>query len=423
MLDTLVAQGANQVNGPSFEIDKPDEAYDEARIAALKKAQARAETYAKAMNLRVRRVVSISEGGGFQPPIPMMRMQAMDAMAAKETSVSPGENTLSVEPRRRVRTGELRWASVTGPHRQLPTPIPAAIPAMQRRRRAIESDVTRPAPKPAPSPDEPGMTRDPDAGACSRSDTADLNRCLIAEARHPAGFAFCGASPLVVIRKPIIRTLLPFALVGRSVEAQARLAWLHACSDKQPHMRRPRVVIRATTNGGGSWCTHSLTAHACRPVICPLERPDATRIAAMSGAIAINAIALLLLLMPMSAPPPVALPDANPTLTWVLPRKETGDRAGRAGTTDASARRHSQRPGRNRKANVAPPTDQVIVEVGTEAATPIVDTVVESNTVELPTNPIAAVRLEYASAPPPSLSARRFADARRRHCVAAGAGR
>ena len=33
------------------------------------------------------------------------------------------------------------------------------------------------------------------------------------------------------------------------------------------------------------------------------DRPDPTRIAAMSGAIAINAIALLLLLMPMSAPP------------------------------------------------------------------------------------------------------------------------
>jgi uncharacterized protein YggE len=96
VLDTLVAQGANQVNGPSFEIDQPEEAYDEARIAALKKAQARAETYAKAMGVRVRRVVSISEGGGFQPPIPMVRMQAMDAMAAKETSVSPGENTLSV---------------------------------------------------------------------------------------------------------------------------------------------------------------------------------------------------------------------------------------------------------------------------------------------------------------------------------------
>ena len=97
VLDALVASGANQVNGPSFEIDQPEPAYDEARLAALKKAQARAETYAKAMGLRVRRIVSISEGGGgFHPPIPMMRAQAMDMVAAKETSVSPGETTLSV---------------------------------------------------------------------------------------------------------------------------------------------------------------------------------------------------------------------------------------------------------------------------------------------------------------------------------------
>ena len=97
VLDALVASGANQVNGPSFEIDKPDEAYDEARIAALHKAEARAQTYAKAMGLRVRRVVSISEGGGgFRPPMPMMRAMAADAMAKAETSVSPGENTVSV---------------------------------------------------------------------------------------------------------------------------------------------------------------------------------------------------------------------------------------------------------------------------------------------------------------------------------------
>ena len=96
VLDALVANGANQVNGPTFEIDKPDEAYDEARIAALRKAEARAQTYANAMGLKVRRVVSISEGGGFRPPVPMMRAMAMDAMAKSETSVSPGENVLSV---------------------------------------------------------------------------------------------------------------------------------------------------------------------------------------------------------------------------------------------------------------------------------------------------------------------------------------
>jgi uncharacterized protein YggE len=94
VLDALVANGANQVNGPTFEVDQPEPAYDEARIAALHKAQARAETYAKAMGLRVRRIVSVSEGGGFQPPIPMMAMRAQSM--AKDTAVSPGETTLSV---------------------------------------------------------------------------------------------------------------------------------------------------------------------------------------------------------------------------------------------------------------------------------------------------------------------------------------
>ena len=97
VLDAFVASGANQVNGPSFEIDKPDEAYDEARLAALKKAQARARTYADALGLQVRRIVSVSEGGGSLPrPMPMMRAMATDAGMAKETSVSPGETTLSV---------------------------------------------------------------------------------------------------------------------------------------------------------------------------------------------------------------------------------------------------------------------------------------------------------------------------------------
>src|SRR5690606_23296801 len=54
VLDSLAAQGANQINGPSFEIDQPEPVYDEARVAALKKAQARAETHAKPLALRVR---------------------------------------------------------------------------------------------------------------------------------------------------------------------------------------------------------------------------------------------------------------------------------------------------------------------------------------------------------------------------------
>ncbi|MFT3763081.1 MAG: SIMPL domain-containing protein [Pseudoxanthomonas sp.] len=98
VLDALAASGANDINGPSFGIDQPEPVYDEARLAALQKAQARAETYAKALNLRVRRIVSIDEsgrGGGIPRPVPMMAMKAM-AADAESTQVSPGETTVSV---------------------------------------------------------------------------------------------------------------------------------------------------------------------------------------------------------------------------------------------------------------------------------------------------------------------------------------
>ena len=96
ILDTLASVGANQINGPSFDVDKKDEAMDEARQNAIAKAQTRAEMYAKTLGMKVRRIVSINEGGGFSPPMPMMRMQAMEMAKGADTSVSPGENTLSV---------------------------------------------------------------------------------------------------------------------------------------------------------------------------------------------------------------------------------------------------------------------------------------------------------------------------------------
>lgn len=94
VLDALVASGANQVNGPSFEIDQPEAVYDEARRAALEKAQQRAQMYAKSLGMKVRRIVSISEGGGFQPPRPMMMAKAAFDRA-ESSPVSPGETTLT----------------------------------------------------------------------------------------------------------------------------------------------------------------------------------------------------------------------------------------------------------------------------------------------------------------------------------------
>ena len=89
VLDTLVAQGANQINGPTFGIDKPDAAYTEARIAA--------QTYADTLGLRVLRIISINEGGSSQPqPMPVMRMMAAAAPMEKDTAVAAGETAVSV---------------------------------------------------------------------------------------------------------------------------------------------------------------------------------------------------------------------------------------------------------------------------------------------------------------------------------------
>ena len=96
VMDALVASGANQVNGPSFDIDQPDPVYDEARRSALEKGQARAAMYAKTLGMRVRRIVSISEGGGFRPPGPMPMMAFSRGKAESDTAVAPGESTVSV---------------------------------------------------------------------------------------------------------------------------------------------------------------------------------------------------------------------------------------------------------------------------------------------------------------------------------------
>lgn len=94
VLDTLVSAGANQINGPSFELDDSDSAMDEARTAAMAKARQRAELYARAAGLKVKRIVSISEGGGYSPPAPML--YAKMAMAdSTSTPVAPGEVSLT----------------------------------------------------------------------------------------------------------------------------------------------------------------------------------------------------------------------------------------------------------------------------------------------------------------------------------------
>jgi len=96
ILDALVAEGANQINGPSLTIDKPEQAMDEARVKALGVGQARAELYARTLGKRVVRLLSVSESGGYAvpPPMPMMRAQMADSSA--KSVIDPGEQQIQV---------------------------------------------------------------------------------------------------------------------------------------------------------------------------------------------------------------------------------------------------------------------------------------------------------------------------------------
>jgi uncharacterized protein YggE len=96
ILDALVAQGANQIDGPNLSLDQPDAALDEARVDAVKRAQARAQLYAKAAGLSVSRILTIAEGGEIAGPPPPMPVYRMAAPRAPDTQVMPGESDVTV---------------------------------------------------------------------------------------------------------------------------------------------------------------------------------------------------------------------------------------------------------------------------------------------------------------------------------------
>lgn len=96
ILDTLVAAGSNQINGPTLMIEKPEAALDEARIDAMKTALLRAQLYARSAGLSVKRIVAISESGDLPQPIPMPVMRAQMADASPKSEVVPGEQEVGV---------------------------------------------------------------------------------------------------------------------------------------------------------------------------------------------------------------------------------------------------------------------------------------------------------------------------------------
>jgi hypothetical protein len=93
-LDALVAAGANDISNIGFDIEESDTLLDEARRDAVAKLRARAQLYASAADVRIGRILEMSEQQNFYP---VARMEMARQVAAdSSTPVSGGQLTLSV---------------------------------------------------------------------------------------------------------------------------------------------------------------------------------------------------------------------------------------------------------------------------------------------------------------------------------------
>jgi uncharacterized protein YggE len=90
-IDAAVNAGGNTVQGVSFGHQDPDAVMDRARQDAITEARERGELYARGFGMRVARVISVSEQGAYQPPMPMPMMARMEAAQDASTPVSPGQ--------------------------------------------------------------------------------------------------------------------------------------------------------------------------------------------------------------------------------------------------------------------------------------------------------------------------------------------
>ncbi len=88
VLDASIADGANTLNGITFELAAPRPAQDEARKAAVADAASRAALLAEAAGAKLGAILSITETPAYSNPTPMFRA---DAAAGAPVPVATGQ--------------------------------------------------------------------------------------------------------------------------------------------------------------------------------------------------------------------------------------------------------------------------------------------------------------------------------------------
>ncbi len=99
VLDAGMRAGANYLGGVSFSIADPKPLETQARTAAVKDAQQKAQTLADAAGVKLGRVLSIAEGVSSAPPPVMYRSAMMDAAAPGPVQAGSLDVNVNVEMR------------------------------------------------------------------------------------------------------------------------------------------------------------------------------------------------------------------------------------------------------------------------------------------------------------------------------------
>jgi len=93
VLDTAVALGSNQLQGVTFGFADADNLKQQARTQALEKAKIKAQELASQAGLKLGRIVSISESGSSDYPVPYYDMARSEANGMGGGGVAPSVQT------------------------------------------------------------------------------------------------------------------------------------------------------------------------------------------------------------------------------------------------------------------------------------------------------------------------------------------
>jgi uncharacterized protein YggE len=96
VMDALVAEGVNDIQGPILGYENVETSLDEARALAIAAARARAALYARGLGMRVRRAVYVSEEGGSYTPRNYGRRNDGDNLS--NSLVPAGTVTSTIDP-------------------------------------------------------------------------------------------------------------------------------------------------------------------------------------------------------------------------------------------------------------------------------------------------------------------------------------